>query len=112
MADIGRPAGTLKTPELSHQQELLAWLKVMRSIREMVERQLALFSQQIEDVEKHQQSFSIDSQLAIMAGLKDLLATSSKAVESGLKTATGGANDKHSEDPESFMRTLEGGKGA
>lgn len=108
----GRPEGSLKDPETSYKQELLAWTSVARTTRKMIERQLAMFDSKLADVEKNVIGFSIEDQLAIMAGLASLLNTAVRTAETGLKVTKGSGNDKPSENPEELMQELEGGKGA
>lgn len=105
---MARPVGSFKNPELSHQQELLAWLNVNKRIRIHVERIIALFEKKIQAVEDQRDGLDIDEMLNMMGGMREMLATSVKTVEGGLKQRGPQTPEDSAED---VLKLLEGGKG-
>lgn len=108
----GRPRNPT-TPELAHETEILAWTKVNKRIRELIEKQLGFFEKQLGAADHGGSTLSVESMLAVMKGLGDLLGTGAKTVESGLKALEKGTKGgKDDEDPESIMANLQGGSGS
>lgn len=95
-------------PESAHRSELLAWAKVNRRIRELIEKQLSFFECQLESADSGGSTLSVESMLEVMKGLGDLLTVGNKTLESGLKALDKGKAPED-EDAESIVESLQGG---
>lgn len=77
---MARPVGTSETADGILRKEMVQWAKTHKAIREMLEGELryfaALMSNNTTDFKGH---------LEVMQGLRELLMTSSRVLESGLR---------------------------
>ena len=105
----GRPEGSFKNPELSYQQEMLAWLNMMRENRTSLQLQQKLYAERIADVVRKTAGLDVDEQVKITGALIDLNKEIARVIENGLKQRS--VAQSATESPEDVLKMLEGGKG-
>lgn len=105
---MARPNGSVETADGILRREMVAWAKAYRSIREMLEKELVYFqgiaANNTTDFKGH---------LEVMTGLRELLLTSSKVLESGLRIIreeAGEGGKSTGATPEEIMAELMDGK--
>lgn len=99
----GRPSGSVETAEGILRQEMIQWAKTHKRIRGMIERELEYFEGQ-----QTNQAPLMDAHLQIMQGLREVLITTAKVMESGMRIIreVDGGGKPPSDDPEEVMREL------
>jgi hypothetical protein len=106
----GRPVGSTISPERRLESEIMAWLLVNQRIRKIVERQLTAFESKLTD---QGNVMTLATHMEMMGAVRDLLGSTSKVVENGLKALN---QDKApgakpvADDPDEIMRSLQGGQ--
>lgn len=81
----GRPVGSVETPERMLRREAKNHLGLMKSLRDLVERQVEEVGRELKD-----KGLSAEKRLEYAERLAELMATVSKAVESIAKIDKGG----------------------
>ena len=81
----GRPVGSVETPERMLRREAKNHLGLMKSLRDLVDKQVEEVGRQLKD-----KGLSIETRLEYAERLAELIATMSKAVESIAKIDKGG----------------------
>lgn len=107
---VGRPRNPTDA-EKGYKDEVLAWVKVAKRIRGLIEKMLDFFEEQLKNVGKGGSTLSVETMLDVMEGLGKLLATSSRTIESGLAALEKGTKGPSDDDPEAIMDRLKGGLG-
>jgi len=97
---MARTVGSVVHTEDIVEKEVKEWAKINQKVRIMVEYQLTVFDKKIKE-----DGYSMEGQLQILSGLKDLLSTSVKVVESGVKLLQS-AKTVEENDPEATMKDL------
>ena len=115
MTEEARPVGRPRNPtdaEESYKQEVLAWIKVAKRIRQLLEKMLDYLESQLKNVGQGGATVSMDTMLDVMEGLGKLMVTSTKTIESGMAALEKGTKSPNDDDPEALMESLKGGLGS
>lgn len=106
---MARPPGSYQTPEYILEKELKSWVQISNKCRALQDKIITGFEQAIED-----NNLNLEGRLQILNGLKDVVSTATKVIESGTKilaAETNGKRPAEHEDPEQILAELGGGNG-
>lgn len=78
---MSRPEGSIETVESLAAREQLAWLKLSRRLRSVVEKEVKFFEKEVDS----QKGLSIEGHIKISDALRGLVETVSKCVAEGTK---------------------------
>lgn len=103
---MARPEGSKITTETLLIKETKEWMKVSQRVREMIEGMLDNFQHLIDEG-----GGGVDGQLQLLSGLKDIMLTATRVVESQIKMTNDEDRPKRDEeDPEAVRLELLGEK--
>ena len=105
---MARPVGSVETADGILRKEMVAWAKTHKNIREMLEKELTYFTNHAA-----QNTTNFEGHLQVMQGLRELLLTSTRTLESGMKIIREEAGDggkTSAATPEDVLAELMDGK--